>query len=69
MSSGLNELTASVDFEMGRRDFKFFFEEICGKIDQKHPWILTDFHKEWFDMSENNNKTCKIGRASCRERV
>lgn len=60
MSSGLNELTASVDFEMGRRDFKFFFEEICGKIDQKHPWILTDFHKEWFDMSENNNKTCII---------
>jgi len=60
MSNGLNELTASVDFEMGRRDFKFFFEEICGKIDQKHPWILTDFHKEWFDMSENNNKTCII---------
>ena len=60
MSNGLNELTASVDFEMGRRDFKFFFEEICGKIDQKHPWILTDFHKEWFDMSEGNSKTCII---------
>lgn len=56
----MEKLTANVDFEMGRRDFKFFFEEICGKVDKKNPWILTKFHKEWFDLSESNNKTCII---------
>lgn len=60
MSSGMEELTASVDFEMGRRDFKYFFEEICGKYDERNPWILTKFHKEWFDLSENNSKTCIV---------
>ena len=36
------------------------FEEVCGKYDEKNPWILTKFHQEWFDLSENNNKTCII---------
>ena len=28
--SGLNEVASKVDFEMGRRNFQFFFEDICG---------------------------------------
>lgn len=60
MAEALNKLTANVDFEMGRRDFKYFFEEVCGKYDEKNPWILTKFHQEWFELSENNNKTCII---------
>ena len=60
MSDGMSQLAAQVDFEMGRRDFKYFFEEICGKYDEKNPWILTKFHEEWFDLSENNSKTCII---------
>ena len=60
MSDGMSQLAAQVDFEMGRRDFKYFFEEICGKYDEKMPWILTKFHEEWFNLSENNSKTCII---------
>lgn len=60
MSDGMSQLAAQVDFEMGRRDFKYFFEEICGKYDEKNPWILTKFHEEWFDLSENNSKTCIV---------
>ena len=60
MSEAMNQLAAQVDFEMGRKDFKYFFEEICGKFDEKFPWILTKFHQEWFDLSEGNNKTCII---------
>ena len=56
----MSQLAAQVDFEMGRRDFKYFFEEICGKYDEKNPWILTKFHEEWFDLSENNSKTCIV---------
>ena len=60
MTDAMNQLAAQVDFEMGRKDFKYFFEEICGKFDAKSPWILTKFHQEWFDLSEGNNKTCII---------
>ena len=60
MSDMLDQLSANVDFEMGRKDFKYFFEEVCGKYDKKNPWILTKFHQEWFDLSENTNKTCII---------
>jgi len=60
MSEAMNQLAAQVDFEMGRKDFKYFFEEICGKFDEKFPWILTKFHQEWFDLSEGNSKTCII---------
>lgn len=49
----LTELTANVDFEMGRRDFRFFFEDICG-------FQLAHFHEEWYDLAENNSKTCII---------
>ena len=49
----LTDLTANVDFEMGRRDFKFFFEDICG-------FQLAHFHEEWYDLAENNSKTCII---------
>ena len=58
--SGLSDIAAKVDFDMGRRDFKYFFEEICGKFDKKNPWILTKFHQEWYDLSEGNSKTCII---------
>ena len=37
MSEAMNQLAAQVDFEMGRKDFKYFFEEICGKFDEKFP--------------------------------
>jgi phage terminase large subunit-like protein len=47
------KLTSNIDFEMGRRDFKYFFEDICG-------FQLADFHKEWYEMSEDHNKTCVI---------
>ena len=47
------ELTSKVDFEMGRRDFRFFFEDICG-------FQLADFHKEWYETSEKNKKICVI---------
>ena len=53
MSNPLLELTGKVDFEMGRRDFKYFFEDICG-------FQLAHFHNEWYEMSEKNNKTCVI---------
>ena len=51
------QLANKVDWEMGRRSFKFFFEEICGK---EEGYQLADFHEEWFNLSENNNKTCVI---------
>ena len=57
MSSGIHELAKNVDWEMGRRDFKYFFEDICGKHEN---YMVADFHQEWFDMSENHNKTCVI---------
>ena len=47
------ELTSQVDWEMGKRDFKFFFEDICG-------FQLAHFHKEWYENAENNNKVCVI---------
>ncbi len=53
MSEGVLQLTSKVDFDMGKRDFRFFFEDICG-------FQLTPFHKEWFDNSESNNKICII---------
>jgi phage terminase large subunit-like protein len=53
MSEAIQELQARVDFDMGARDFQFFFEDICG-------FQLAPFHKEWYEMSENHNKTCVI---------
>ena len=51
--SGLNEVASQVDFDMGRRNFQFFFEDICG-------FQLADFHKEWYDNAEKHTKTCVI---------
>jgi hypothetical protein len=53
VSNPLLDLTGKVDYEMGRRDFKYFFEDICG-------FQLAHFHKEWYEMSEGHNKTCVI---------
>ena len=53
MSEGINDLTSKIDWEMGKRDFKFFFEDICG-------FQLAHFHKEWFENAESNNKVCVI---------
>ena len=53
MTEAIVELTSKVDWEMGRRDFKFFFEDICG-------FQLANFHKEWYENSEANNKICVI---------
>ena len=53
MSEGINDLTSKIDWEMGKRDFKFFFEDICG-------FQLAHFHKEWYENAENNNKVCVI---------
>ena len=47
------ELTSKVDWEMGRRDFRFFFEDICG-------FQLAHFHKEWYENAEEHNKVCVI---------
>tara|TARA_R100000988_G_scaffold29757_1_gene15182 strand:- start:2164 stop:3582 length:1419 start_codon:yes stop_codon:yes gene_type:complete len=47
------ELTSKVDWEMGRRDFRFFFEDICG-------FQLANFHKEWYENAEKHNKICVI---------
>ena len=57
MTQAVVELAHKVDWDMGRRDFKYFFEDICGK---KEGYELADFHQEWFQMSENHNKTCVI---------
>jgi len=57
MSGAVLDLANKVDWDMGRRDFRYFFEDICGVAEN---YELTDFHQEWFDMSENNNKTCVI---------
>ena len=51
--SGLSDIAAKVDFDMGRRDFKYFFEDICG-------FQLAHFHNEWYDNAEQNTKTCVI---------
>ena len=53
MSEAVLSLASQVDWEMGRRDFKYFFEDICG-------FQLADFHKEWYEASQNNTKTCVI---------
>jgi len=53
MTEAMVELTSKVDWEMGRRDFKFFFEDICQ-------YQLAHFHKEWYEDSEINNKICVI---------
>jgi hypothetical protein len=53
MTEAMVELTSKVDWEMGRRDFKFFFEDICG-------YQLANFHKEWYKNSEAHNKICVI---------
>ena len=53
MSEAVQKLTSKVDFDMGRRDFRFFFEDICG-------FQLADFHKEWYEMAQNNSKICVI---------
>lgn len=53
MTDAMVELTSKVDWEMGRRDFKFFFEDICG-------YQLAHFHKEWYKNSEAHNKICVI---------
>mgnify|MGYP003657220864 FL=1 len=53
MSESVIQLAAKVDWEMGRRDFKYFFEDICG-------FQLAEFHKEWYEAAENNTKVCVI---------
>tara|TARA_R110002051_G_scaffold20121_7_gene55312 strand:- start:184 stop:1599 length:1416 start_codon:yes stop_codon:yes gene_type:complete len=53
MSEAVLQLTSKVDYDMGRRDFRFFFEDICG-------FQLTGFHNEWFINTEDNNKICII---------
>lgn len=53
MSEAVAELTSKVDFDMGRRDFKFFFEDICG-------FQLAHFHDEWYETAQNNKKICVI---------
>ena len=57
MSEGVLDLANKVDWEMGRRSFKYFFEDVCGKEEN---YQLADFHEEWFNLSEDNNKTCVI---------
>jgi len=57
MSEGVLEIANQVDWEMGRRDFKYFFEDICGR---EEGYQLADFHEEWYNMSEGHNKTCVI---------
>ena len=57
MSAPVREIAQQVDWEMGRRDFKYFFEDVCGKAEN---YMVADFHEEWFEMSENHNKTCVI---------
>ena len=53
MSEAVANLTSQVDWEMGRRDFKFFFEDICK-------FQLAHFHQEWYDAAQNNTKVCVI---------
>lgn len=53
VSEAVLQLASQVDWGMGRRDFKYFFEDICG-------FQLADFHKEWYDAAENNTKVCVI---------
>jgi len=53
MTNAMVQLTSKVDYDMGKRDFRFFFEDICG-------YQLTGFHNEWFEGAESNNKVCII---------
>jgi hypothetical protein len=53
MSDAVLDLTNKVDWDMGRRDFQYFFEDICA-------FQLASFHKEWYDAAENNTKVCVI---------
>ena len=57
MSEAVAELTSKVDFDMGRRDFKFFFEDICG-------FQLAHFHDEWYETAYGGWPTIPAQRSS-----
>ena len=42
------DVIQDIDWEMSKRDFKFFFEEILG-------WQLADHHAKWFHNLNTHN--------------
>lgn len=47
----LEEVIHEIDFEMCKKDFGFFFEDICG-------WQLADHHAQWVDNLQTHNRYC-----------
>ena len=45
------DVIEDIDWEMSKRDFKFFFEEILG-------WQLSDHHAKWFHNLNTHNRYC-----------
>ena len=45
------EIIEDIDWEMAKKDFKFFFEEILG-------WQLADHHAKWFHNLSTHNRYC-----------
>ena len=43
------EALEEIDFEVAKRDFKFFFEEILG-------FQLSHHHEEWFNNLESHKR-------------
>ena len=47
----IEEVISDIDFEMSKKDFQFFFEDICG-------WQLAAHHAEWVENLQTNNRYC-----------
>jgi hypothetical protein len=47
----LEEIVYEIDFQMSKKDFKFFFEDICG-------WQLADHHAKWVKNLQTHNRYC-----------
>ena len=45
------DVVSEIDFEMSKRDFQFFFEDICG-------WQLAGHHATWVDNLQTHNRYC-----------
>ena len=45
------EIIEDIDWEMAKKDFKFFFEKILG-------WQLADHHAKWFHNLNTHNRYC-----------
>ena len=49
--TNMEEVVYEIDFQMCKKDFQFFFEDICG-------WQLADHHAIWVDNLQSHNRYC-----------